>query len=135
VVGHSLALVLFGWLAGGGIYRLVTGQMSLKDEWDWLLLPIGLFLITGIALMNGVGVWAALAGRYDAKVFETAWEWWFKKLGCGILKLIGVLVVGLIVWSLLSNLFEGVSKGTGMIIILLFGILVVLATNGSNDRR
>lgn len=131
-IGLGIGVLFFGSMTIGNIYYLWTGKFHFKNEWAWLIMPIGMFLLAGLTLQSAAGLYGVLTGQKNINP-DAVFDWWVNKLGCGILWLIGGLIALVVGWIALSNLFEGVSKGTVMIVVLLFGILVVLAQNA--DRR
>lgn len=130
--------VVFMLLAGGFsiliLRAALSGTLELKNELAWIALPFIWFLATGFAIESAGGVHAALTGKHETFEGGRLFGWWTEKLGCGILKLTVVLVGCGVAWLILTKLFEGVSKGTVMVIVLLFGILVALNNIASQKR-
>lgn len=133
VIGLGAVVAFFGWLSIGGVYYLWSGQLHFESEWSWLILPVGWFFVAGLTVQSAASLYAVLSGRDDINT-EAVWDWWVGKLGCGILWLIGGLIGLVLGWSVLSKMFEGVSKGTAIIAVLLFCILIALLQNNSNKR-
>lgn len=132
LISQLLMLAFFGSMSVGNLYYFWTGQVKPKSEWLWLILPVGWFLLTGLAIQSAAGVYAGLTGKHREFDQEAAMSWWMDKVGCGILIFIGGAIGLIVAWLVLSQAFEGISKGTGMIIILLFLILLALNRIASN---
>lgn len=125
-------LVGGGWMFVFIFNELLYGDAFAESDWAWLYMPFGLFAVAGLAVTGAVGVYGSIANRQID--LDAVWEWWLGKVGCGILWVIGGILAFVIGWSALSSAFEGVSKGTGMIIVLLFFILLALTQIASNRR-
>lgn len=130
-LGSLAGFAVFGGLAMVGAHGAWNGELQMKEDWHLLVLAFGWFALTGLALQFAADAYTALRGR-EAEP-EAVFNWWMNKVGCGLLTLVAALIALALVWAFASNLFEGVSKGQTMIILLLFGILVVLA--GRKESR
>jgi len=126
--------LLFGWLTVVCVQTTLNGGWHFKQEWGWLSVPFGIFFCAGATLTGAVGLFAVASKRDDINP-GAVFDWWVNKLGCGILWLIGGLIALAVGWYFLSDIFKGVSKGTGIVIVLLFMILVALSQIAENGRR
>jgi peptidoglycan/LPS O-acetylase OafA/YrhL len=108
------------------------GKLHFKHEWMWVAAPFIWFFLAGGALQCGASFFATITGREvgEDKVFD----WWTEKVGCGILTVVAWAIGIGLAYFVASKFFEGVSKGTAIIIILLAGILIALSQNNSSRR-
>lgn len=118
-------------LGGGSAYGFFTGELNFKYEWMTYAVPFVCFILAGFAAQGFYDLYLLITDQQpEGYNPEAAFEWWTGKLGCGLILAALGLVVLVVAWSGLQEMFEGVSKGTGMIIVLLFLILIAL-----NNRR
>ena len=88
----------------------------------------GAMIGLGRAYLNGESI-----SKYSVKPEEISDAWPF--FGCGCLVLLGVsFAASALVGNLASGIFEGVGKGTTIVIVLLFCILLALINLASKRR-
>lgn len=111
-----------------GPYLFLTDQLHLKVAWLEWLLPVGWFIIFGLALQGAYDVYLLSMRRPldDGYRSDAVFEWWYGRVGCGLLVLIAAIVVLIFGWLGVQELFAGVSKGTAIISGLLSLILLAL---------
>jgi len=138
-VFEAFALLALGLLGVSGIVYAITGRLQLNG-WLWWIAPFGWYMMLGMGLQGAVSIYARLTGhqkRYELeKKMETWWLeilkwpltiiWWMIKITFWIIAASGLLYLP---YMLLS----GLSKGTIVIALLLFGILMALLQR--QDRR
>jgi hypothetical protein len=113
----------------------LNGESISKYEWvDTYVLPFGGFMLIGVLLQGLAEIWALATGRKNSvKPEEISDAWPF--FGCGCLVLLGVsFAASALVGNLASGIFEGVGKGTTIVIVLLFCILLALINLASKRR-
>ena len=126
-----------GWVSISVPYYAFMGQLDLKYDWMEFLLPVGAFFMFGVALQGIAEVRALLKGERGSVEPDSVSGWWMNKVGCGLLIVVaGVAGVAAIVIAgpAVDSIFEGVSKGTAIIAVLLFCILLALLNLGSKVR-
>ena len=128
-VVSALIYVGIGSVGPVTAYNYFAGKDDLHEFKGWriLLLPFGLWFMTGMLLSGIAIVWyAGLKRRLDwERRAENVWVVWCKlAMWCvGIALLIVAAILG---FSWLSDSLSGVSKGTQLVAGLLFLILLAL---------
>ena len=128
-VVSALIYVGIGSVGPVTAYNYFAGKDDLHEFKGWriLLLPLGLWFMTGMLLSGIAIVWyAGLKRRLDwERRAENVWVVWCKlAMWCvGIALLIVAAILG---FSWLSDSLSGVGKGTQLVAGLLFLILLAL---------
>ena len=133
------ASALFQLVFGGGllftiILQLVNDEIHFKNIWMWIGLPIGLFFLAGILLQGAVELWALVTGQRDRVKPEAISGWWNERVGCSLLIGAAGLAACFAAYLAIASVFDGVDKGTAMIVVLLFAILIAVLGRSSNQR-
>jgi len=125
-----------GAMGPAGLYYVLIGEMHFKKEWQAFIYPFGAFLLTGLFIQGIFTLYLAIKKDPDWEARSNSlWEWWLGKVGCGIVLLIGSIIGLIFLYVAGSSLFEGVGKGTALVIVLLVMILFALLRIGNRLRR
>lgn len=121
-VGLGLFTAIFG------PYALFTGEVHLKYEWLELFLLLGWFILLGVGIQGARDLYILLTKQSVSTDYkpDAVLNWWVGKVGGNLLLLAVGLCVLALGWYFLHDLLDGMSKGTIIIIILLFLILEAL---------
>lgn len=125
-VAFAAAMVMISLLALIGSGEMLMGWAR-PSVWVILMSPIMAFLFAGIGIQGGLHIYAHVSRRDDGGEIETRfWRWWSDTFGGGILRLVGCLAAVVLAYVALHAMFDGLSKGTALIVALLAGILIML---------
>lgn len=127
--GSAVGSLAVGALGPANVYFYFTDPNYLDGEswWRTLLLPFGVWLLTGLLLRGLAIVWVGGIRRRSSweKAADDTWAWW-SKAGLWLIGIAIALVLMLMLFGGATQFLSGVSRGTLLIAGLLFMILLAL---------
>jgi hypothetical protein len=137
-IGAGVIMLGLGSLGPANVYLAFTDPHYFDKFTGWrvLILPFGVWLLTGFLVQGLTAVWAGGLRRDPdwSKQSERAWEWWCK-LGWWLLGICIALVLAALFFSGVASFLSTLDKGTVLIAGLLFMILLALWRIGDQMKR
>jgi hypothetical protein len=137
-IGAGVVMLGLGSLGPANVYFALTNPSYFDnfDGWRVLILPFGVWMLTGFLLQGATAIWAGGVKRDPewSKQSDRAWEWWCKLVWW--LLAIGIaLALAAVFFSGMASFLSTLDKGTVLISVLLFMILLARRIGDQMKRR
>lgn len=119
------------------IYLFIDDKNYIENLswWKLLIIPFGIWLLTGFILNGATVLYAGIRGQRNWKqTGERAWEWWLK-LGLWLLCILIAFIAAAVAFRGVANLISSLDRGTVLIASLLLMILLALWRIGDLVKR